>query len=327
MNFDWNESDQQIIDAFRLARLSHLLPILQETLLHLDLEYTLHIHAFNDDVLTALELLFPEVQERAFIVMGCCDVALWHDDQLIAQQSFDLQSLVHTRNGIDEDFFMSTAIAEAPTLTVTPRIEPPSTPAPPKLPGQTLSAVADIVQQPVELVRAWVQEQDYQIIPFGTEEIVAGDVADATLNHFGSIWLQQQKAKLGLSSPRSAATTAPESNGKATLETPTPAIETETKTSAKADRIKAGRIRSLTLPRSYATKVAKQPKISLERALPQRDQLRAQYLHEMAEQTERGMEFLDKVAAAITKKFGGDKSKLIGNLLQAAKKMQSEVPA
>lgn len=316
--WNWTEIDYHLIEDLGLARVMQLYPVLLKTWLHLDEDYVLNIHACNSENIKCLKFVWAELRQQAYFTLGIRDVWLWFEGEVIVQSAIGLKSAVDIRND-DEGSNMTTATATATversnTTTVIEDLQP-STFVDNKLPGQTIAAVAEDTEQPIEAVRAWIQEHNWQIIPFNGEEVIAGDVAIAAIDHFTMLLIQQRKAKRGLQTGAPA-----ETNGAAKSPAPEPVAAAPEKVApAKASRS------SLVLPSGYANKVAKSTRLSLERALPQRPQARSEYLEQIVSETDKGKAFLDKVAAAITRKFGGTKEKTIANLLEMAKRMQGEM--
>lgn len=171
------------------------------------------------------------------------------------------------------------------------------------------------------MIRAWIAEHDWQIIPFNGEEIVAGIAAIAAIDHFTVVLMQQRKAKRGLQINTSLAP-AIESNGASTAAEPEPVATAEPET--KPERTRSPRL-TMSLPRGYSSKVARTTRTSLERALPQALQLQLEYLEQIVAETDKGKAFLHSIAEAMVKKYGGDKARNMANLLEMAKKIQTEL--
>lgn len=107
--WDWTDSDRQIAERFQLARLMHVIPELLQTVLLVDLDYTLHIHCEDLAVIDGLLANLEAVQLHVYIVLGCQEISFWSNKKLIACHMLGLQSLVDTCND-DEVIDMATAV-------------------------------------------------------------------------------------------------------------------------------------------------------------------------------------------------------------------------
>lgn len=300
--WDWTEADIITAQRCRLARLMQVIPELQQTIVLLDLEYVLQIHSNDVQVIPGLLSRLKQIQQEVYIVLGCSEIKLWSGHELIAYESLGLQSTVDTRNDHEGSIMVTTTTdrSTVPALNSSTKVD--------ILPGQTISAIAEDTEQPIESIRAWIQEQNWPIIPFNGEEVIAGDVAIAAIDHFTLILIQQRKAKRGLQTSPAA-----ELNGAFDPK----ALVTESIQTAPA-------VFRMNLPRGYSNKLAKNNRANLVRALPQKPQLRLQYLEQIVSGTAQGKEFLSKIADATIKKYGGDKVKVSDSLLEIAKTIQAE---
>ncbi len=313
----FTDEDRTLANAFRFARLVMCIPTLQQAILRIDPKNTLHIHTQNPTDLASLQLFSHDLQYQVYIVLGCREVHLWDDRDLVEQYSLEsIEDVIE-----HSQLIMSTATltldrpaaynasSDSQTSAVADKTS---------LPGQTLAAVAEDTEQDINEIRDWCRDQGWPVIPFGDSEVISGEAALAALDWFGQILIQQRKAKRGLmigaitSSEPSEPTfngTAPESD--ASAEAPT--LDKEPKN-----------IRALALASSFKSKVVKNnARVNLMRALPAKPEAQAEYLNEIVSGSERGTLFLEKVAATIMDKFGGDQSKLIESLRKSAKNIQA----
>lgn len=320
---DWTNEDRRIAEEFRLKRLRGQIPQLQRSLLHLDLEYVLHVYTYKQIDAAALTVFATEFQQQVYITLGCRDVSVWFENELAFQRSLDLQSAL-TLDDDDEDLPMSTAVAErASDATMSASADnAPSVMA--SLPGQTIAAIAEDTDQPVESIQSWIGEHGWPIIPFNGDLIISGEAAIAALKHFSEVQTQQRLAKRGLLQPVNA-----DRNGSAPEPADPPATQPVAKPKAtkstKTPRSMSSRVRpNLTLPAAYPSRIIKgQTKKNFERALPVKPELRGKYLQEIVNETADGKLFVDRVVTAIVKKFGGSKDKLAANVIGLAKSMQA----
>lgn len=314
MNFDWTETDLETAEAFKTARLKLFVPLLAASELHLDSDCILHIKATDRQHLEALRLFLPELLELIFIVSGCYSVAVWLDQSLLSlltHKEFDLES--ENRNDNDEGFSMASATATAEKQTTTQTATPYSSPQ--ALQGQVLATIAAKVHQPIESVRAWIQEQGAEIIPLGKEEVISGSVAVQTLNHFFEVLRQQEMANLGLLQ-NGFTMPEPEPETTATPQPETTATNGNGKTAAKS----TPKTR-MQLPRTFSKNIVKSVSVNLDRALPKDSRVRAIYLNQIVDESEEGLAFLNSAAGLIVAKNGGDKAKVAASLLASAKKL------
>jgi hypothetical protein len=327
MAWSWTDEDRHTAEKFRLARLREQVPQLRRSLLHLDLEYVLHVYTYDPVDAAALTLFADEFQQQVYLILGCRQVSVWLENELAYARVIDLQSAL-TLAIFDEEDTLMIATAERPTETASPNAASVA-PVNPTLPGQTLAAIAEDTEQPLESIQAWIAEHGWPIIPFNGELIISGDAAIAALNHFSEVLKQQRLAKRGLlqtpvNMEMNGSTPEPEP---IILPEPTasqPKAKSTARSTARAAQPKETRP-ALTLPAGYANKIIKgQTRTNFERALPVNPDLRAKYLEAIANETDDGKLFVDRVVSAIVRKFKGNKDKLTANVMQLAKKMQAE---
>lgn len=318
---DWltfTDKDRTLAEAFRMARLMHSIPTLIDCLVYPDLEDTLHIHTQDPKIFASLQLFSRDLQQQAYWLAGVREICLWNGGEDPAEQ----YSVESSSDVIIEHSHMTTATLDRPaTYETSATADKTSTNVDKNLPGQTIAAIAEDTQQDINEIRDWCRENGWPIIPFGNDEIISGEAAIAALDWFGQILIQQRKAKRGLvggtpATPEPEA--APAVNGKA----PEPIAATPEPEAAPATKSTS---RPLALANGFRNKATKgNARTNLLKALPTREDNKSKYLEEIVSGSDRGMAFLEKVASAITSRFGGDKEKMIDSLMSAAKKLQAE---
>jgi hypothetical protein len=295
----FTDADRALAETFRMARLLHAIPTLIDCLVYPDLENTLHIHTQDPKVFASLQLFSRDLQQQAYVVAGVREVCLWNGEEDPVER-LSLQSIADMIE-IEEPLMVATLERSAMTSETSAMAEKIN------LPGQTLAAIAEDTEQDITVIRDWCRENGWAIIPFGDQEVVAGEAAIAALDWFGQILIQQRKAKRGLTAiPQPALT-----NGKMPEPIPEPEPKAESKPAAP---------RQLALAAGFKTKIKKNnTRANLLAALPVKADIRAEYLNEIVSGSEKGTAFIEKVASVIVEKTGGDKTRMIASLNKTAK--------
>jgi hypothetical protein len=317
---DYSESDLRTLEQMRLVRLREVAAPLKDLLLHLDLEYTLHIHCNSRAEAEALIAEGIELGQRCYLVLGCAEVAIWAEGDRLLKESVSLsllewKALESESTLFLEELAMATAVQSKPQA-IAPVIQPNWSSN--KLPGQPLSAIAADVEQDAGTVKAWLQEQGAPIIPFNGEDIVTGEAAIAAINHFTPLLINARLQKRGLGQMESGNAAAGQNgNGGATAATETVEAPAEAPAEAPTEATKAPK--RMALPAKLD--LVKTIRNSLVKALPKEAGLKTTYLKAIAEETEEGKRFLSRLSNAYVKKFGGESAAVSSSFLAAAKKM------
>lgn len=194
MDFNLSTHDERLLQRMRLSRLAEVMSELAAPLLHLDLNYILHIHCSELADAQAIADQSKVLREQVWLILGCDHIVVWQGWDAVAEwvgdfraQSEDPLELV--ANELENP--MPTATLEK---TAAPKISKQSM----ALPGQTLSAIASDLEQDISTIREWFANRQVTVIPFAGEEIVSGEDAIAAYTYFEPMVIQARMAKRGL---------------------------------------------------------------------------------------------------------------------------------
>lgn len=213
-----NDFDWRTLENLRMARLQALvkaggMPLV--SVMRLDVE--LHLICGSQDEWAAMEPHLPWLREQAYLVMGAEELRIWISGESESIEVFSgatvepwmaeelqrpgesvLQSVVDVILAEDEPMATAAATLEKPTTQTASQTSISTNGA---LPGQSLGAIAEDVEQSLDTVRDWFLGQGLMIIPFSGQEIVRGEDAIAAYQFFEPLVIRQRMAKRGLPLP------------------------------------------------------------------------------------------------------------------------------
>ena len=77
------ENDRHRIITSGLQRLLEEFEVLRRPVVDVSDERTLHIYAYNEDTVSEISVLLPDIQRQAYLSIGCRYLSLWLDDVAI----------------------------------------------------------------------------------------------------------------------------------------------------------------------------------------------------------------------------------------------------
>lgn len=172
-----------------------------------------------------------------------------------------------------------------------------------------LQDVSKLTGLPKRQVATQVKSLDFPTYEFEGMVLVSPDVTDPLIDH----WSEQIKARLRTQSPDQAAAPAPAEA--APPEAPAPntaqaappqtASLEESTTDDTDDEGGTSPSTSMRLPKGFSQVVSNRYGSTLEKLLPEDADERQEYLQEIIRETERGKDFLMRIATAVQKKYKG----------------------
>ncbi|MBD3882192.1 hypothetical protein IFO70_10515 [Phormidium tenue FACHB-886] len=208
-----SHNDRTRLAKYRIDRFKELDIELLSTAVNLDRTGTLHLNCFNPAFIVSLTKKQQQLATEAHAICGAQHLALWSKGEWVWQiptqtlpAGCDLPILT-----LDEleslatdvlETLMATATLERNSTTAA-SAEPIALPTSNQLPGQSIRAIAEDVEQDLETVREWFGAQNLITIPYGGEEIVRGEDAILAYSHFEPLVIQARMARRGLIAPQS----------------------------------------------------------------------------------------------------------------------------
>lgn len=208
-----SHNDRSRLARHQTDRFKELDVELLSTAVSLDGTGTLHLHCFNPAFVVSLTEKQQALAVEAHAIFGAQQLALWSRGDEVWQintqtlpegcdlPNLTLDQLESVATDVLADIFMATATLERNSAAAS--AEPIALPTSNQLPGQSIRAIAEDVEQDIETVREWFGAQNLMTIPYGGEEIVRGEDAILAYSHFEPLVIQARMARRGLIAPQS----------------------------------------------------------------------------------------------------------------------------
>jgi hypothetical protein len=170
-----------------------------------------------------------------------------------------------------------------------------------------LQDVSKLTGLPKRQVATQVKSLDFPTYEFEGMVLVSPDVTDPLIDH----WSEQIKARLRTQSPDQAdapvEAAPPEAPAAKTAKVtpPEPASSAANTPDDADDEGGTSPSTSMRLPKGFSQVVSNRYGSTLEKLLPEDTEERQEYIQEIVRETERGKDFLMRIATAIQKKYKG----------------------